>query len=263
MPNKKPEEAGNFRDTIETLSRSRSSPISVFSDFVRMSACAVACQTREDEYFEVIRNYDQDELQSLCHAFACLVNEMQKKPFSDLLGEYYQTIASKSARDGRGEFYTPEHVSELMARITVNVEEVIAAGKPITVNEPTSGGGGMILQLAKQFSPLRTKQEKNHVDLLRVTAQDLSPVACDITFINTSLWGIPTQVFCGNTLANEFHSGWKNIHWARVGEDKRQAFLEIMSLIQQDPTSDNTDDKASDPSSPITGTQLDFDFGMK
>lgn len=233
MPLSKVSEAKDFRKTIETIARTKSSPVSVFSDFVRMAACAVACQTREEEYMETIKKYDKDELHALCEAFTFLIHEMEQKPFSDLLGEYYQTIASKAARDGRGEFFTPEPVSELMARILIDVESVIEKGTPIAINEPTCGSGGIILQLAKQFSPIRTNLEQSHVDLLRVTAQDISPLSCNMTYLNTSVWGIPTQVLLGNTLTNEVTQGWNNIHWIRVGEHHRQRFRQLQTLMEQ------------------------------
>lgn len=50
---------------------------------------------------------------------------MQNQPFHDVLGEYYQEINSKVAREQRGEFYTPPSISEMMVKMTMNVEEVI------------------------------------------------------------------------------------------------------------------------------------------
>ncbi len=263
LPNSK--EAGDFRNTIETLSRTKSSPVTVFSDLVRIAACAVACQTREDEYHEVIKRYKPGEQVKLSKAFAYLVNEMQDHPFADVLGEYYQDIASKSARDGRGEFFTPEPVSEFMARISLNVDEVIENGKPITVGEPACGAGGMILQLAKQLSPVVTGMEQSHVDLLRVTAQDISPIACDMTYVNTSLWGIPCRVLRGNTLTNEITHGWKNVHWLRVGEDWRQAIAHLETLMGQEPPEDYQEPRLEQETMPQTfdytmGEQMMFDM---
>ena len=257
MPLSKPKEEGNFRKTIETISRTKSSVVTVFSDFVRIAACAVACQTREDEYFEVIRRYAKEEQRELANAFAYLVDEMEDHPFCDVLGEYYQIIASKASRDGRGEFFTPEAISELMARISLNAEEVIEKGNPITLGEPTCGAGGMILQVAKQLSPERTGLEESYVDLLRVTAQDISPVACDMTYINTSLWGIPARVLLGNTLTNEVTAGWKNIHWLRVGEDWRQNIAELETLMGQEPPENLPEPRLEPVSTPQT-----FDYTM-
>ncbi len=48
---------------------------------------------------------------------------------------------------------------------------------------------------------------------LRVTAVDVNRTACDMAFINTTLWGIPTRVIHGNSLSLEFWAAWSNIHF--------------------------------------------------
>ena len=118
---------------------------------------------------------------------------MEAEPCTDLLGSYYQEINSKATRDGRGDFYTPPEVSELMARMAFNAEKVIADGRPVTVQEPTCGSGGMILQMAKQLAP---KEEglPSHVDLMRVTAIDIAPTSCDMAYVNLTAWGIPSEI---------------------------------------------------------------------
>ena len=83
------------------------------------------------------KRYNKTELQEFSKALGSLVDEMQHCYFEDLLGIHYQEIASKSTRDGRGEFYTPPCISEFMAQITIRAEEVIDKGVPFTVNEPT------------------------------------------------------------------------------------------------------------------------------
>ena len=190
----------------------------------------MAAETREEEYLEVAGRYSKEELGTLAIAQARLVLEMESKPFVDCLGPFYTEINSHAAATARGEFYTPQEVSEMMAKVTVDAESVIERGLPITVSDPCTGSGGMILALAKQFSSIIQKGEASYVDLLRVSAVDINPVACDMTYINTSLWGIPAKILRGNTLSMEFDRGWKNIHWARVGEDQR---LEMKAQVEQ------------------------------
>ena len=223
----------DFRKGLEDIARTKGSITSVFSDFTRIAACAVANQSREPEYLEAIKPYSKEDLSKFTESFAYLIEEMQAKPFSDLLGQHYQEIASKSTRDSRGEFYTPEPISELMARIIIDPEKVINDSKPVTMNEPTCGGGGMILQAAKLFSPLYRNDDKSYVDLLRVTAQDLSPTACDMTYFNTTMWGIPTEIIQGNTLTMEVQNHWYNIHWYRVGEHYNRACKQLHQMTQQ------------------------------
>jgi hypothetical protein len=42
---------------------------------------------------------------------------------------------------------------------------------------------------------------------------DINRTACDMAFINTTLWGIPTRVIHCNTLSMECWAAWSNIHY--------------------------------------------------
>jgi hypothetical protein len=199
---------GNYRKIIESIARTRSSQLQVFADFCRMSACALSLLKREPEYLEIAGRYTRDELSDISQALANLVNEMEEKPFTDILGDYYLEVASHSSKQARGEFYTPPQISKLMAGMLFNVEAVKAKGVPITVNEPACGSGGMVLAVAELFAP-------DSVDLLRVTCQDINPLSADMTFINTTLWGIPAQVILGDTIRMTETARWKNPHLAQ------------------------------------------------
>ena len=250
----------SFRTILEGIARRKSSIVTVFADFCRIAACVSAAQTREDEYIEAIKPYHKEELSQFSQAFALLVTEMEAHPFADLLGPYYTEIASHSSKQARGEFYTPPEVSELMARMSVDVRKVIAEGKPITLSDPCCGSGGMILAYTKQFSPLVLKGETSHVDLLRVTCQDINPVAVDMCYLNTTMWGIPATMILGNTLAAEVTKVWSNIHWHRAGEDQRQALLKMVQLIDSPPT--EKEQALPEPlrTEPVPTTQTEFDL---
>ena len=125
-----------------------------------------------------------------------------------------------------------------MAIIVGGTEKIIEQGRAVTVNDPACGSGGMILRFAKQLSPTPERKE-SHVDLMRATCQDVSPTACDMAYINTTLWGIPAHIIHGNTLTMEIVNHWKNIHWHRVREDQRQAILQMQRLISGDPDGDS------------------------
>ena len=218
-----------FSKFLEPIARRKSSPLEVFRDFVTMAACSLAMQTREEEYLVIAKKYDKGELCEIAKALGALISEMEQFPFRDLLGPYYCEINAKSGRDQRGEFYTPHPISQLMVKMTVNVEDVIERGLPISVNEPTCGSGGMVLALAEEFSRAKA------VDLIRATAQDISRVACDMAYVNLTLWGIPSHIIWGDTLRNTVNASWKNLHWQRVGEDARLAIEQAFDLIRQEP----------------------------
>jgi hypothetical protein len=64
----------------------------------------------------------------------------------------------------------------------------------------------MILSLAQACPPEVRRR-------LRVTAIDINRTACDMTFVNTTLWGIPTRVIHGNSLSLQCWAAWSNIHY--------------------------------------------------
>ena len=143
----------------------------------------------------------------------------------------------------------------MMGRIVLDIEKIKSddySGGPFTISDPCCGSGSMILACAQELSP--------HHDLMRVTLQDVNPVACDMAYINTTLWGIPAQIVLGDTLKAETRAQWKNIHWFRVGEDQRQAALKMLDLIrateadatQPQPPSPTVEDEAPTPPQPET-----------
>ena len=93
-----------------------------------------------------------------------------------------------------------------MARMAMGDSESFPAEGPVTVCEPACGAGAMILSVGETCSPEMRRR-------LRVTAIDINRTACDMAFINTTLWGIPTRIIHGNSLSNEYWAAWSNIHY--------------------------------------------------
>lgn len=222
---------------LETLSARRGSISTIFADFVRLTACCLAprltvddrnISTREAEYMEVIARYDQREALLISEAFAIFIEEAEKRPHHDILGTAWLDSTSKSSKQVRGEFYTPPELCEMIGMMVSDAPERIAAGRPFTIEEPACGAGGMILAFAKQFAP-------DHWHLPRFTAIDINPVACDMTFINTTIWSIPCEIYQGNALGMKFSNRWTNLHWHRVGEEQRRALLRLISPPAPEP----------------------------
>ncbi len=199
-------QTSDFRKILERMSH-RHDARRVFDAFTRLSACALAAQTREAEYLEEAKRWERADLDLFGQALGALVLEMEKKPFEDLIGSHYMEFAlSAKGQQWNGEFHTPKPICDLMARMTISDMSSLPAGGPITVCEPACGAGAMILSLAEVCEPEVRRR-------LRVTAMDVSRTACDMTFINTTLWGIPTRIIHGNTLSMECWAAWSNIHY--------------------------------------------------
>jgi hypothetical protein len=195
----------DFRRILESLSH-RHDTRSVFDAFIRFAACALAAETREAEYLEEVKHWEKPELDLFAEALGALVSEMETRPFEDILGGYYMESAlSSKGQRWNGEFHTPKTVCDLMAKMVMGDSELPAEG-PITVCEPACGAGAMILSLAQVCQPAVRRR-------LRVTAIDINRTACDMAFINTTLWGIPTRIIHGNSLSLEYWAAWSNIHY--------------------------------------------------
>lgn len=203
----------------------------------------------------MIGDRSKEDLLEFSKALGYLISEMESKPFTDILGPFYLEIGLKFSRDLHGEFYTPKDLGDAMAQMLVDVDAVIEEGRAITVSDPASGSGGLILSLASKFA------KRKAVDLLRVTCQDTSKTACDMAYINTTLWGVPAKIIHGDTLRRTTENVWLNAHWARVGEPQRERGMALEELIRipvkgarkKEPSSDT----GSDHDYPALGLPFD------
>ena len=99
-----------------------------------------------------------------------------------------------------GQFFTPYDVSRMIAEITLgDAGRLIAEKGFITLAEPASGAGGMIIAAADVI-------EKQGFDVARqlyVDATDVSPMCFKMTYLQASLRGIPATIRRGNSLSLE------------------------------------------------------------
>lgn len=186
----------------------------VFSDFVEVSAIALSNgidpthkEEREQRYMELIKTYSKEELNMITEAFACLAMEAELSFNSgicrDILGGLFHELELHNKY--KGQFFTPSVVCELMAAVTVaDVEEQIKEKGYITVSEPCTGSGAMVLGIAKVLMNKNISCSSQMV----VTAIDVDLKCVCMTYIQLSLYGIPAVVIHGNTLTTEEWSRW-------------------------------------------------------
>lgn len=158
---------------IEKISGSYN-PQQVFSDWVQIMALATqnACwlikdkywEDREEKYLAVIKKYKPEEQKMMCEMHGMLT-ECFENEIKDYLGEIYMKSGAGSRQTGQ--FFTPFHLAELIGRMSVrDVNEE----KKITINEPATGGGAMILGAAKALK----EKGINFQRCMDVTVQDLA-----------------------------------------------------------------------------------------
>lgn len=185
---------------INTMSGSRS-PYDVFCDWVKLMALSIqnSCQLiqdktwqmREEEYLKTITPYGKDG-QKFVELFGMLVETMEAN-MSDTLGEIY--MESGCGNKNTGQFFTPFHLSEAVAHLSLIGED---SSRTIEMNEPSCGGGGMIIAAAKTLKD----RGISYQNVLKVVAQDLDWKAVYMCYVQLSLLGIDAVVVQGNTLSD-------------------------------------------------------------
>lgn len=170
----------------------------VFSDWIRLCALSInnslcflhdsVWEERERLYLDTAAKYSRDEMMMFTEMLSYLLVTLEKP--HDALGEIYMMsgMGSKAA----GQFFTPYHLSRLTAEVAL---ESYNGGK-IVLNEPSCGGGGMIIAAASILKEKGINYQKN----LDVVAQDLDLKAVYMCYIQLSFLGIKGTVVQGNTL---------------------------------------------------------------
>lgn len=184
---------------------------SVFYDFLVMASAALSNQVdfmhfdeREVVFKKVKSKYTEDEFKIFAEILAELTITLSNKK-SDVLGEVYMKM--NLGKKCGGQFFTPYHVSQAMARLTVQKDKLaysIEQKGYVSVNEPCTGGGGMCIAFAEEF-------EKAGFDIgtqLYIVAQDIDMTCVMMTYIQLSLLNVPAQVLHCNSLSLEVYDIW-------------------------------------------------------
>jgi len=163
---------------------------SVFEDFLEMVVCALSLGVKEDRYHEIVRNYEKPDAYLMAEAFGALVEEMDSngEGLKDVFGDFYMENISHGHN---GQFFTPEPVCELMARI------LNPAGFGERVADCCCGSGRMLLAAAKI--------KRNSLFF----GADVDRTCAMMCVINLCLNGLLGEVCWMDTLMNRFYAGWR------------------------------------------------------
>lgn len=187
----------------------RLSQYDIFSDWVEISAIAIqnACyltrgklwQKREDQYKAIINKYTKEEQDKLVDMFNLLWLTFEEKP-ADVLGEIF--MESGCGNKNAGQFFSPYHVSLVTAELAI--PEDYDGSKPLKFNEPSCGGGGMIIAVAD----ILKSRGFNYQKCMKVVCQDLDWKGVYMTYIQLSILGIDAIVVQGDTLCDPYREGY-------------------------------------------------------
>lgn len=180
----------------------------VFEDFLELAALAIrkttlrgeAADKIEAQYMELVGRHEKDDIRKMPELLAIMASALSE-PGHDFLGDIAGEL--ELLHKGGGQFFTPWHLSSMMARITLSsadgVERLIGEKGFATLCEPACGAGGMILAFAEVFAECGGVAGTQ----LFVDATDISRMAFNMTYLQLSLSGIPALVRHGDSLAQQ------------------------------------------------------------
>ena len=187
----------------------------LFTDFCKMTAISLyqpflKSEKLEEEYLQTISKYKKDIAEIFPKLLSYLVVGLEDK-MGDFLGECFMNLNLGSKY--KGQFFTPYHISNLMATILGE-----ATGEKEGICEPCVGSGGMIIARADVLSK---KHGLEYQDIMEVHAVDVDLLCVHMSFIQFSLLGLSAEVVHGNSLSNEVFSTWYTFKYI-MNASKRQ-----------------------------------------
>lgn len=184
----------------------RWTPWEVWQDFITMYACSISnavdkshFDEREDLYLKRIHKYGKKEQEIFPQLAAEVVLALEKNPEQDFLGSIF--MALNLGNDAGGQFFTPYHVCELMAKISVGelVPQVEEQGY-ITINDCACGAGATLIAGIHETRRRLEKVNMNWQNHVLVVAQDIDYTTALMCYIQLSLLGAAAYIKIGNTL---------------------------------------------------------------
>lgn len=208
-------------------------PRDTFSDFLTMASISLANVVYKDadlekEYLDIISKYKNKN--AFPELFQMLVNEYEREPFQDLMGRIY--MQGNFGNSGTGQFFTPFHVSDMMAQISLyqnDVEQKIKENGYITVCDPCVGAGGMIIAAAKTIYNLGLNPQQT----MLFYATDIDRRCFEMTFVQTSLLGLCGEVNWGNTISLETWRTYKTLFYYSDPWQARFAAVKLKKILKE------------------------------
>ena len=194
----------DFMKLFDQLTYSRSG-WQVWEDLMTVMACSIcnAVDRRKEAFERRERQYERS-IKALggvdipARILNTVVMALEENPNQDFLGRLYMSLNLGS--HWHGQFFTPYHVSELMAKMAIGdgCKEDIEEKGYASVSDPCVGAGAMLIAAATAF---RECEVDYHTSVLFI-GQDVDPVVAKMAYIQLSLLGCPGYITVGNSLTN-------------------------------------------------------------
>lgn len=155
-------------------------------------------QSLENRYMTFVPKYEKEGMNLMSRLYA--YTHYAVTTFRvDFLGSLQQEfdLSGSAQKNKRGEFFTPTHVAEMIAQISLkDAKDIIERKGFITVSEPCCGAGGMVIAFANTLKELGY----NPQEILYVDATDVNKTFFNLAYLQLSMLDIPARIRCGDTL---------------------------------------------------------------
>lgn len=166
---------------------------------------------REEQYRKIMEKYPPDEQKIIVEVFGMIFKLLSSVVyddgrFDDYLGEIF--MRCNQGNSGTGQFFTPFHVSKLMAKISLGSDVVDQAENDgvIIVNDPCCGGGGMLMAA---LDILKNDYHVNYTRNCFIDCGDIDRRCVYMTYLQLSLAGVPAIVKHQDAISRELWSVWR------------------------------------------------------
>jgi type I restriction-modification system DNA methylase subunit len=199
--------ADELLNDIQTIREE--SPWQIIKDLTEHSALKIQSLYKKDnqEMERIQAKYQKYNAWEKVEAIECKMWEMLAAqtegiiPYGDYLGELY--MKSETSNSKAGQFFTPFHVSQLLAQLqqaaalqAQHDEEII------TLNDPTCGSGGLLIAVIEMLA----KQGVNTAKDVLIECSDIDERCVNMAYVQLSLLGVPARVIHQDVLTQ---TTWK------------------------------------------------------
>lgn len=192
---------------------------SVLGDFFEASAISVKNavdfndqDVYEKRFYEIANSYGKEGMKVFSECLSLFASEINaaingEAMFRDFAGELY--MASGTNSKSLGQFFTPYHISHLMAEVNIEKERFLKEIKEnpdrvITFCEPACGAGGLMVAAIDVMKSAGI----NYAHNMFIDCGDIDPRCFHMSYLMLSLLGAPAVVRLGDALAMKYSRAW-------------------------------------------------------
>lgn len=182
----------------------------VWRDYILLHACSISnvldkenYDQREKRYLKIINQYSKEEQAIFPELAAYTTMALDQNQEQDFLGKMFMRL--NLGDRSTGQFFTPYHVCELMAEITMDdVEEEVKRKGYVSVNDPCCGAGATLIA---GVHAIRKRLEKcdppmNYQNHVLVITQDIDEIVALMCYVQLSLLGVAGYIKVGNSIVD-------------------------------------------------------------